>query len=104
MITIKALKNCIKEAADENSNFGTGQDAVDQQLHKYLRAELELPDYYGENLDALYDCLTEVCEPVILKIPQAVAAGSELGWYGARLLTVIQDAAAANPNLQVELI
>ena len=49
-----------------------------RQLHKYLRAELELPDYYGENLDALYDCLTEVCEPVILKIPQAVAAGSEL--------------------------
>ena len=48
-----------------------------RQLHKYLRAELELPDYYGENLDALYDCLTEVCEPVILKIPQAVAAGSE---------------------------
>ena len=31
-----------------------------RQLHKYLRAELELPDYYGENLDALYDCLTEV--------------------------------------------
>ena len=27
---MKALKNCIKEAADENSNFGTGQDAVDQ--------------------------------------------------------------------------
>ena len=46
-----------------------------RQLHKYLRTELELPDYYGENLDALYDCLTEVCEPVILKIPQAVAAG-----------------------------
>lgn len=38
-----------------------------RQLHKYLRTELELPDYYGENLDALYDCLTEVCEPVILK-------------------------------------
>ena len=88
------MKNCIKEAADENSNFGTGQDAVDQAAAYY----------YGENLDALYDCLTEVCEPVILKIPQAVAAGSELGWYGARLLTVVQDAAAANPNLQVELI
>lgn len=81
----------------------TGMQSI-RQLHKYLRAELELPEYYGENLDALYDCLTEVCEPVILKIPQAVAAGSELGWYGARLLTVVQDAAAANPNLQVELI
>lgn len=75
-----------------------------RQLHHYLRAQLELPDYYGENLDALYDCLTEVCEPVILKIPQAVAADSELGWYGQRLLLVMQDAAAANPNLQVELI
>ena len=32
-----------------------------RQLHKYLRAELELPDYYGENLDALYDCLPEFC-------------------------------------------
>lgn len=61
-------------------------------------------DYCRRNQDALYDCLTEVCEPVILKIPQAVAAGSELGWYGVRLLTVVQDAAAANPNLQVELI
>mgnify|MGYP000004775348 CR=1 FL=1 len=26
----KSFENCIKEAADENSNFGTGQDAVDQ--------------------------------------------------------------------------
>ena len=75
-----------------------------RQLHKYLRAELELPDYYGENLDALYDCLTEDCAPVILKIPHAVAAVSELDWYGERLHTVVQDADSANPNLQVELI
>lgn len=26
---------------------------------KYLKQKLELPDYYGENLDALYDCLCE---------------------------------------------
>ncbi|CAK7049250.1 barstar family protein [Phascolarctobacterium sp.] len=75
-----------------------------RQLHQYLRRVLALPAYYGENLDALYDCLTEVSEPVILKIPQAVAAGSELGWYGERLLLVMQDAAAANPDLQVEFI
>ena len=71
-----------------------------RQLHKYLRTELELPDYYGENLDALYDCLTEVCEPVILKIPQAVATIIKLLEQWQRK----QDAAAANTNLQVELI
>ena len=27
-------------------------------LHKELKEQLELPDYYGENLDALWDCLT----------------------------------------------
>lgn len=27
-------------------------------VHHWLAAELELPDYYGHNLDALWDCLT----------------------------------------------
>ena len=26
--------------------------------HEYLQEMLELPEYYGKNLDALYDCLT----------------------------------------------
>ena len=31
--------------------------------HDYLAEALNLPDYYGKNLDALYDCLTEIsCE------------------------------------------
>ena len=29
---------------------------------------LSLPDYYGHNLDALYDVLTEINEPTLLKI------------------------------------
>ena len=27
--------------------------------HNYLKEVLNFPDYYGKNLDALYDCLTE---------------------------------------------
>ncbi len=27
-------------------------------LHQTLKKELALPEYYGENLDALWDCLT----------------------------------------------
>lgn len=31
--------------------------------HEYLVEVLDLPDYYGKNLDALYDCLCEMeCE------------------------------------------
>lgn len=28
--------------------------------HLYLKEILNFPDYYGENLDALYDCLTDI--------------------------------------------
>ncbi len=29
-------------------------------VHKIIKKELKFPDYYGENLDALYDCLTDM--------------------------------------------
>ncbi|RVU00561.1 barnase inhibitor [Mucilaginibacter limnophilus] len=32
--------------------------ANEAEFHKILKQELELPHYYGENLDALWDCLT----------------------------------------------
>lgn len=28
--------------------------------HDYLKKVLNFPDYYGKNLDALYDCLTDI--------------------------------------------
>lgn len=70
-------------------------------LHKYLRSALALPVYYGANLDALHDCLTELAKPTQLIVPAAVANNENLGWYGKQLLQVLQDAAAENENLTV---
>ena len=40
-----------------------------KELHVALKMMLELPDYYGCNADALYDCLSErVGKPVNLVI------------------------------------
>lgn len=71
------------------------------ELHKYLRNALALPAYYGANLDALYDCLTEIAEPTQLIVPANVTDNEKLGWYGEQLLQVLQDAAEENENLQV---
>ena len=70
-------------------------------LHKYLRSALALPAYYGANLDALYDCLTEIAEPTQLIVPADITDNEKLGWYGEQLLQVLQDAAEENENLQV---
>ncbi len=39
-----------------------------RDLHAALKSMLSLPDYYGMNADALYDCLSERREPVNLWI------------------------------------
>ena len=70
------------------------------RAHEYLAKVLELPEYYGKNLDALYDCLTEKGPCTV------VLAGAEVlrqwGGYGARVLAAIEQAAEANPNLGLE--
>ncbi len=66
-------------------------------LHDALAHALELPEYYGKNLDALYDCLTDVEMPtqLILMNFDAVAP------WAAGFQAVFQDAMAANPLLQI---
>lgn len=72
-------------------------------LHKYLHTALALPEYYGANLDALYDCLTEIAEPTELVVPTKVAQEDYLGWYGEQFLQMLQDAAAANEAFKITL-
>ena len=72
-------------------------------LHKYLHTALALPEYYGANLDALFDCLTELAEPTELVVPRQVADEAYLGWYGQQFLQMLQDAAEENTALKITL-
>ena len=72
-------------------------------LHSYLHQALELPEYYGTTLDALYDCLTEISEETELIVPAKVESDEYLGWYGKQLLQVMQDAAAENGRLHIKI-
>lgn len=33
---------------------------IKKESHDYIMEVLNFPDYYGKNLDALYDCLTDI--------------------------------------------
>lgn len=68
------------------------------ETHQYLMQELKLPEYYGKNLDALYDCLTELHRvKIVLTYKDAML--NSLGAYGQSLLQVLKDAAQENPGL-----
>ena len=64
--------------------------------HDYLQRTLGFPDWYGKNLDALFDLLTEISRETILWISDADAVEP-------RLLRTILDAEDADPYLTVIL-
>lgn len=39
-----------------------------EKMHDYLAKKFDLPEYYGKNLDALFDCLCEINEPTLIKL------------------------------------
>ena len=80
-----------------NGNIMTDRGAT----HDHLAEQLELPAYYGRNLDALYDVLMELSGEIVLQDPAAVTG--HLGRYGEALLATMQEAAENNPHLSFTL-
>ena len=72
-------------------------------LHQYLKEQLDFSDYYGENLDALYDELTSSVEAIALVLQYAAKPVGEMAEYLPRVLEVFRDAARENYHLSVLL-
>ena len=73
-------------------------------LHTALAESLGFPAWYGRNLDALFDLLTESTEPATLTIYDWDTLSSTLGDKAARLRRVLEDAGQDNPALTVLLL
>lgn len=68
-----------------------------QEFHRTLAETLSFPEWYGHNLDALYDCLTELETPVRLMIQN---------WddrlpFAEDFRSVFLDAQEENPDLSI---
>ena len=68
-----------------------------EAIHDQLAHTLQFPDFYGRNLDALYDCLAEVREDVTFSLRNVHA----LGRRGPALQILLQNAALVNPHIHI---
>ena len=70
------------------------------QIHEILARELNFPQWYGRNLDALHDCLTAISEETritFLHFPS-------LPFRSAGLLNVLRDSERENGKLEISLL
>lgn len=66
------------------------------QVHDYLKETLDFPEYYGKNLDALYDCLTDLAD-----IEITITAPDKDGAIFQKVLRIFKAANRENEGLQV---
>lgn len=78
-----------------------GERILDKDmLHDTLAGAMDFPDWYGRNLDALYDCLTDMPEEIEIRIRNENALTEHLGNYAAALKKVISAAAEENYRIR----
>ena len=72
-----------------------------EKMHDYLAKKFDLPEHYGRNLDALFDCLCEINEPTLIKLKNENALDSATKESLAQLF---RDVSNENELVKFELV
>lgn len=71
--------------------------------HRYLKKRLDLPSFYGNNLDALWDILTTKSDNVDIVLYNHEAIYENMGDYGKSLVDVLNEAAIENKKVSFKV-
>ncbi len=77
---------------------GSKMDSI-QNTHIHLKESMMLPEYYGENLDAMYDVMSDIRENTFVFVLNSQQMRTSLGDYGARMERVWEDLEQHNKHL-----
>lgn len=70
-----------------------------ERVHEVIRREMGFADYYGNNLDALWDLLSVESERTEIVLENAAVMCETLGDYAEAVIQVFRDAEASNECL-----
>ena len=72
-------------------------------LHDLLAEKFAFPDYYGRNLDALYDLLSAYPQQISVTLIHANLLEAHLGRYGKSVIQTLNDASRDNVRLTISI-
>ena len=91
----RRIRKKIKKTIDNMNKLELYGDQMKENPHEYIKEKLDFPDYYGENLDALFDCLTEMDNKIIIIKDSAL--------LDEDMISTFKDASVENPDLKLIL-
>ncbi|WP_298035725.1 barstar family protein [uncultured Campylobacter sp.] len=72
-----------------------------EKMHEYFAKKFDLPEHYGRNLDALFDCLCEINEPTLIKLKNEDALQGDTK---ESLIRLFHDVCNENELVKFELV
>ncbi len=81
-----------------------GNEMTTKELfHDYFKKNLKLPNYYGKNLDALWDSLSTYSETLNITLFNKDQLLKHLGEYGLSIIKLLEDVASVNKNVNFDI-
>lgn len=72
-----------------------------EDVHALFIQALGMPEWYGRNLDALFDCLTSLGEDIAVHLCHREVLEERLGRRGTALTALLRRAGVENPHIKL---